>query len=206
MPKILIIGDIHCKKASVTVVGDVLDKCKKLATKVDTTVLLGDINDTKANIRSETIRLLYDKLADWPTPIIAMVGNHDWENAIACDRHSLEFLRHLEHVKIVDEPWYSTYLHAQFCPYYPEDRFFEVAAKFRKTAKLAFLHQDMEGTQYSNGRPVESSITPNIFEKYKKVFIGHIHLPQEFDNIYYVGTPYTESFKESNEKKTRCDL
>jgi len=88
-----------------------------------------------------------------------------------------------------------------FVPYYPEDRFIEEFKKISENGDLLFLHQDMALAQYSNGTPVISRINSNMFKGYKRVFVGHIHLPQEFKNVIYVGTPYTESFKESDENK-----
>jgi len=193
----LIIGDIHLKKMTVEVVREVLEKCKKLASKCTETIFTGDVNDTKANIRSEALTLLLDTLKDWPTPVIVVVGNHDLHNSLHPeDGHSLESLKLLPNVTVIDKPMLikDTF----YVPYYPEDQFKTVKLQ---PAKYLVLHQDIMKAKYSNQHPVASAIDGSWFTAYKKVFVGHIHLPQEFDNIVFVGTPYTESYKEANEAK-----
>jgi len=212
MAKILIVGDLHCKKTSLDVVGEVLDKCRKIATKCDLTVFLGDVNNDKANIRSETIRLLTNKLKSWPTCLDILTGNHDMDNAMYPEGgHSLEFLETLSShnpeyvgIKVIKSPEIMRdFIGGRlFIPYYPEERFLKEFNKIREQkADFVFLHQDMNFCKYSNGTPVRSGISAGMFSQYKRVFVGHIHLPQEFKNIVYVGTPYTESFKESDEDK-----
>jgi len=196
----LIIGDIHLKKSTISVVDEILDKCRKLATKCNVTIFSGDVNDTKANIRSEALTMLLGKLVDWPTPVIILVGNHDLHNSLHPeDGHSLESLKLLDNVTIVDEPMVIG--DSYYIPYYPEDQFKKVELK---DADYCFIHQDIEKAKYSshpNQKPVESLIKSENFSKYKKVFCGHIHLAQDIDNIIIIGTPYTESYKEANDEK-----
>lgn len=195
----LFIGDIHLKKMTIEVVQEVLEKCKKLATKCSETIFLGDINDTKANIRSEAQTMFMKMLSDWPTPVIIVVGNHDLHNSLHPeDGHSLEVLKLLEGVTVVDEPMVigDTF----YIPYYPEDKFKEIEMQ---DASYLVLHQDMNNARYNSQSPelYHSEINSKDFTKYKRVFVGHIHLQQEFDNVIYVGTPYTESYKEANDEK-----
>lgn len=198
--KKLIIGDIHCKKSSIDTVEEVLEKCKLLATKCDLTIFTGDVNDTKANIRSETIELLLRMFSNWPTPIIIYLGNHDYNNSIECQGHSLEFLKGLTGVTLIEKP---TEIDGDFfVPYMPEDKFVEFMESNQIPAKHLYLHQDMDWAKYSSGQPTNSLIKYSLFADFHRVFVGHIHKAQEFKNIIYVGTPYTESFKESDEKKS----
>jgi len=218
--KLLIVGDIHSKKANLEVVDQVLTKCRKLAIKCDKTIFLGDMNDGKANLRSETVRQFKRHFKNWPNPIIILIGNHDLENPMNPEgEHSLEFLREFENIQIMDKPIWYTHEHTGrtddpkflFIPYYPEERFLEAYSESREERftsdlyqepQLLFLHQDMDFAKYSNGVQCHSNIRANMFSKHQRVFVGHIHLPQEFKNIVYVGTPYTESFKESDENKS----
>lgn len=195
----LIIGDIHCRKQSIDTVNEVLTKCSKLATKCDVTIFTGDVNDTKANLRSETVELLLSHFSKWPTPIIVYLGNHDYNNAMECTSHSLEFLKLVDNVTLVEKPME---IDGDFyVPYMPEDRFIEFMRNTNIAAKNIFLHQDMDWAKYNSGQLTGSVIKADLFKDFNRVFVGHIHLAQEFGNIIYVGTPYTESFKESDEQK-----
>jgi DNA repair exonuclease SbcCD nuclease subunit len=197
--KLLIIGDIHSKRSSLEVVDQVLTKCAKLAIKAqcDLTVCLGDINDTKSTLASKTVDQLIKHFSNWPTPVIAMVGNHDLNNALDPSLgHSLEFLKLLPNVTVIDKP--TTIGDLFFIPYLPEQQFLQVELA---PTPYCFIHQDVKTAVYSNNREVESTIDPSYLSKYKRVISGHIHKAQQIANIHYIGTPYTESFKESDENK-----
>lgn len=192
---------MHGKRQTLDVFTDVLIKTRKIAAKCDLTVFLGDINDTKSNISSHVQRVLIEQLQQWPHEVIVLIGNHDYDNAIECQGHSLEVLNLVETesgypISVISQP--GLYKGMQFVPYLPEERFLQ--AKLHD-AKIAFLHNDIQKAMYSNQAPVESRIDPVLLAHYKRVFVGHIHLPQEYDNIIFVGTPYTESYKESDERK-----
>lgn len=198
--KYLIIGDLHGKKSSVDKVSKVLDMSAKIAKKADLTVFLGDLNDSKSIIRSEVMRLYIDKFKNWPSDILIVVGNHDYENSISCTDHSLKSLELLDNITICDKLINTDEYVA--IPYLPEDRFLEVINTISLNDKLVFIHQDMDWVDYGNNAPIQSSIKSSNFEGARMVFSGHIHLPQDNGNICYVGTPYTESFKETDQEKS----
>jgi hypothetical protein len=199
MSKILIIGDLHGKKYTLDKCRLVLEKCKKLAENTDSTVFLGDLNDTKANIRAEIQNLFLEQLSDWPNIVNILVGNHDYCNSIECKDHSLEALKLLDNVLIVDSMTHDTESSIIAIPYLPEDRFLKLSLP---EADYCFIHQDVLGAKYQNQEAIQTKITPELFKKYKRVFAGHIHMKQQIDNITYVGAPYTESFGEADQEKT----
>jgi predicted phosphodiesterase len=201
MSKILIIGDLHGKKSNLDTIRVVLTKCKLLASKCDRTVLLGDLNDSKAIIRSEILRLYIEFFENWPTLVDICVGNHDYENSIECKGHSLESLKKVNRVSVHDIC--RGQAHRFYIPYMPEKEFISIFSTISIPAQsVVFMHQDMKWCKYSEQTPTRSIIDSSMFTRCKRVFSGHIHLAQERDNIVYVGTPYTESFKESGDEKS----
>lgn len=193
----LIIGDLHIKKNSIEVCQQILDFASNLATKCELTVFTGDVNDTKATINSPSQNVLLDYLKRWPTPVHVLIGNHDLHTSKDPSAgHSLEALKLIDGVIVIDKPMLIG--DSFYVPYVPEDQFFNIKLE---DASYLFLHQDMDKAKFSNNMAVKSAIKSTLFKKYKRVIVGHIHMAQEFDNIIYVGTPYTESFKEANESK-----
>jgi hypothetical protein len=61
-----------------------------------------------------------------------------------------------------------------------------------------FGHYEVSGCVYSNGMLGSNKYT---IDKDYKYILGHIHKPQEFENIIYVGSIYKVSFAEKTEDK-----
>lgn len=195
--KVLCIGDLHGKKSNIEKVEKVLKQALKLEKEADLVVFLGDLNDTKAIIRSEVQNLYLKYIKKFTNTIYILVGNHDFENSIECGDHSLECLK--EYVQIVDVP--KAERGCLFLPYYNNLEKFKEDIKKYPDEEYLFMHQGVDGVLYSNGHQEISDLKKKDLKRFKRVIAGHIHKEQKVDNIVYVGSAFTQSFGETFEEK-----
>lgn len=203
--KDLVVGDLHGRKNNIEKVEQVLKECRALAVECDRTILLGDIFDEKAYLRTEIADLYKKYFSDWPNELIILVGNHDYSNSTECKVHSLELFKGIPNVTIVDQMRLDFKTNSLFMPYRHNN---EEVLKFLTNVPMAcqkditiYGHQGIDGCQYSSGSFEKSPLKKDHFKPFKRVFMGHIHKTQEIANVVYVGTPFTKDYGEANETK-----
>lgn len=202
--KILCIGDIHYRNASVAE-NDLLSKKVKeevKKTKPDLVVFLGDLlhnhGTTYVQPFNQVTDLLYDVGRLCETMVI--VGNHDYINnsQFLTSNHFLTPFRRFQGVTVVD-----TVIKKGdfiFAPYVPPDRLVEALNTVEdwKSVKAIFCHQDFYGVELNGIKMEHGDKWPETFPL---VISGHIHEHQWLQkNICYVGTPYMTTFAEIDEK------
>jgi metallophosphoesterase superfamily enzyme len=202
--KILCIGDIHYRNASV-IENDLLSKKIKeqiKKTSPDLVVFLGDLlhnhGTTYVQPFNQVTDLLYDVGQLCETMVI--VGNHDYINnsQFLTSNHFLTPFKRFQGVTVVD-----TVIKRGdfiFAPYVPPDRLVEALNTVEdwKSAKAIFCHQDFYGVELNGIKMEHGDKWPETFPL---VISGHIHEHQWLQkNICYVGTPYMTTFAETDEK------
>lgn len=198
MSKFTIIGDPHATNKN-------LDKIETLFNLVEDlgfpAIWLGDFLDTKEVIRGKCLNLLYQKFKDSKLRHIVLIGNHDWFN-LECQDHALQVLKELPNVTIVDEPMVLEEM--WFTPYYHDtEKLKEVIENCAKGTckKVLFGHFDIIGFDYGNGFMCDSGLFESDFSSIDFMISGHFHKYQREGNRVYLGTPFSHSFGESNQKK-----
>lgn len=192
----LIIGDPHFTNKN-------LDKAKALFDEIEqlnfeTNIWLGDMFDTKEIIRGKSLNFVFDRLKNSNSKHIILVGNHDWFNR-ECREHALEVLKQLPNVTIVDQS--TTIDGMYFMPYMHDLDEFKKKLKYAKGEPVLFMHNEIKGFDYGNGHIADCNLTSRSFSKFKRVIAGHFHKHQEKGNIMYLGSPFSQSFGESNQDK-----
>jgi hypothetical protein len=191
-----IIGDPHAKPSN-------LDKIEKLFSIVEDlanpTIWLGDFLDTKEVIRGTCLNLIYSKLKQSKVFHYILIGNHDYFN-LECKDHTLEVLKELPNVKIVDQVTYVSDL-GYMIPYVHDQGKLKEMLRLIDGGEVLFAHLDITGFDYGNGHICDSGITLSDLKKFKLVVSGHFHKRQFIKNVEYLGTPFSHSFGESNQEK-----
>lgn len=166
-------------------------------------VIAGDLNDTKAVMRSEWVKALiqlFKEFAD--VRIHVLVGNHDLNNKNSSS-HSLEFLQLLENVKLHDQPTSVSFMGVEFdlIPYMVHKEDFLEAINGSSVSKV-ICHQGFMGAFMGDYVVDESSVDPKELKDKEIVLSGHYHKHQWVgDNIMYFGSPYTVNFGEHLQSK-----
>lgn len=201
--KDLIVGDLHGRKNNIDKIEQTLKETRALAAECDRTIFLGDIFDEKGYLRTEVVNLYLRYLSDWPGLVVILVGNHDYSNSIECKIHALEVFKHIKNVKVIDNLMYDIKAQSVYLPYRHDNtdiiRFLKDIPI--KDELVVYGHVGIDGCQYSSGSFEKSSLKKDHFKEFKRVFLGHIHKPQDFNQITVVGTPFTKDYGEARESK-----
>jgi DNA repair exonuclease SbcCD nuclease subunit len=196
--RFLLVGDIHA-------VPEELDDCAQLkklvefasfAEQVDVVVLLGDGYHTHNVIRAEVMAFYRAWFKEWKTKtttkIISLVGNHDY----AGEGHPVHAMQiHEDQIKVVDQPQQLGGI--LFLPYYSDHDKFVADVHAHPTARTLVCHQTFKGSRYENGLEALDGIDLARLPK-RTIISGHIHTPQSFDDVTYIGAPRWRSLSDAN--------
>lgn len=190
-----VIGDPHAKPDNLDKINQLFDIIEDLGNDC---IVLGDLLDTKELVRGKCLNTYVTRLSASKLNFIILVGNHDWFN-LECKEHSLEPLKALPNVRIIDKPTKIKGL-GWFLPYMKLDALKDFLNAFKKDTTL-FCHIDLIGFDYGNGHLSQEGLDQKeLLGKYP-VISGHYHKYQLSNNITYLGTPFSHSFGESNQIK-----
>lgn len=194
--KYLIVGDPHAKPSNLETINQLLNLVESLGYP---TIFLGDLLDTKELVRASCLNTYYKYFKSSKLEHILLVGNHDLFN-LDSEEHSLETLKELSNVTVVDGAQYSSddlvympYVHSI------ENLKKDLDLGFKK--KILFAHLEVKDFDYGNGHICESGLTLEDLKDYELVISGHFHKHQTKGNLVYLGTPFSHSFGEANQDK-----
>lgn len=167
---------------------------------------LGDLFHTKEKVSSKIFNHVYSLLKNSKLDHIILVGNHDW-HSLECEGHSLEVLKDLPNVMVVDKPTrirledpnLEQSTSALFVPYIHDLNKFKAALS--GGADVLFMHQGVTGFDYGNGYIAKDELDQKSLARFKQVYSGHFHKYQRKGNLTFLGTPYSNDFGESNQEK-----
>lgn len=169
MVKLTIIGDPHAKLNNLDKINELFNKIEDLG---HTTVILGDLLDTKAIVRSQCLNAYINYFKNSKLNFIILVGNHDLHEVTSTE-HSLEPLKLLPNVTIVDEP--MGLHHGFFMPYMHDEVRVKAAIKQMPKGSVLFGHLELKGFDFGNGFICPKGMTGKSFTKFKRVISGHFH-------------------------------
>lgn len=194
-----VVGDPHVTPKSI-------DKADQLFNHIETlglpTIILGDVFDTKEVLRGTCLNLVYNRLKRSKLQFIILVGNHDLFR-LDQPQHSLEVLKELPNVTIIDSVRKHPTLPFVFFPYiHDKAKLKEHLLQYSNQNLIAFGHFEVSGFDFGNGHLCEDGvITHDDFSGFKRVISGHFHKLQQTGNFTYIGTPFSHSFGEANQDK-----
>jgi DNA repair exonuclease SbcCD nuclease subunit len=193
---VTVVGDPHAKPSNLDKINTLFDMVEDLG---NTTVWLGDMLDTKELVRGSCLNTWLTRFKNSKLKHYTLVGNHDWFN-LECKAHSLEPLKELKNVIVVDKP--LQHGSSVFLPYTHDPETFRQWLKdFDHEGLVHFCHADIRGFDYGNGLVSEAGLTVSDFKLVRRVISGHYHKYQELGKITYLGTPFSHTFGESNQEK-----
>lgn len=199
------ISDIHFSLPTIEVASTCLRQACGLAREKKLPVVIsGDVNDTKSTIRSETVRALLAIHRDFrDLDFYYLVGNHDLESERSLEHHSLNFLKNLSNVRVIDtlllmDEW-------AMIPYQNSSQKFldQLEIVRGEGIKKIVCHQGFFGAKMGNYVVDQTSVSPLELKDFIFVASGHYHEHQHvgLGNIVYAGSPYTTSFAEADQRK-----
>lgn len=190
-----IIGDPHAMEKNLDKIDILINIAEDLGNPV---VVLGDFLHNKSIIRGKVQNYLYKRVKKSPLHWIFLVGNHEWFN-LQCEDHSLQTLKELENVTIVDKLLVVD--DTAYLPYLPPDRMLKALKEIPKGVKYLFCHADVVGFDYGNGILSQEGLKVKDLKRFELVISGHYHAYQEKKPLIYLGTPFSHTFGETDQDK-----
>lgn len=201
--KVLLVGDPHLKIGTIKEAGGFLDGLFEIVEsgQYNQVVILGDLFDTFAVIRSEILALWANFLskASNHSEIVLIVGNHDMAGETG-GAHALEPFKSFKNVAVVDKP-HTLGGMTHYVPFYRSNEEFVSVCKNLPAGSVLFCHQSFNGAQFDNGFYDPHGVDPSAVSHLSAVISGHIHKNQKIGNIWYPGTPYQMNFSDAGENK-----
>jgi len=197
--KIGIFSDLHVHEKSLYKLGEqhlkrVYDIFRK--NRCECVFFLGDLFNTKYRVAASVLSAVTDFFKNEPLKTIFIPGNHD----LASNGCLIDFLKLSDTHIVIEEPSILEIDELEFL-FHPYTR--DVKNMLLEDADVLLMHQYIHGTYKINNIPItfseniSDSIDPNKLSKYKMVLSGHLHLPLDIGNIHFIGTPFTNSFGET---------
>jgi DNA repair exonuclease SbcCD nuclease subunit len=196
----LIIGDPHIKQQKIEDGRLFIEKLLVLAKAHKRVIILGDLFDSFALIRSEVLALWAHFLRECPVPVVMLVGNHDYAGQDG-GTHALEALKdEHNHVYVADERLLIRQdIHC--LPFMRDIKQFEAACKATPPGSILFCHQSFSGCKFGSGYYDPHGADPNCVSHLKGVISGHVHTSQQIFNVWYPGSPFQQNFGEAGDEK-----
>jgi DNA repair exonuclease SbcCD nuclease subunit len=200
--RLLLVGDVHATPEELGDCRRLIDFVAKTAQEngVDYIVFMGDIYNTHNVMRVEVLAFwkdAFEKLYKICRDVIVLVGNHDYAGE-GLPIHAL--LAHDTQVLVVDKPC-NFDLGILFLPYMSSREAFVEACEYEKAAQstgpTVLCHQTFEGSTYENGMYAPDGVDPNLIPQ-TTVISGHIHTPQSFGKVMYIGAPRWRTLSDAN--------
>lgn len=206
MQRFLCVGDPHAT-------ADELDDCEALADLILKTlepggfagvIFLGDLhhNHTVVHIDVQdfwrrTFRRIW---AERAVRSIVLKGNHDEASTATtlAGPNALQAYLNEPGVQVVDRPMV---LHSiGFVPYCGTHELFLEAVNSLNTygeVHTLVCHQTFDGSRFENGFYTVDGIDPALVPQ-ERIISGHIHEPQEFSKVWYLGAPRHRTRSDAN--------
>jgi DNA repair exonuclease SbcCD nuclease subunit len=218
--KIALISDVHfgCRNNS----EGYLDIIKKLFTETLVKVLedkqitdvriLGDLFDCRNNINVRTLNVAIEvfKWYKRNKPNIKfkiILGNHDIYYKNRIDVNSIECLRDIGNIEIIDSVKIEN-INGKSIISYPwlvpggnEHTHFMSVSNGTKKYDLCLGHFEVRGFEISRGVYDEENLEISLFKNFKKVFTGHYHLRNTIQNVTYLGCPFQQNWGDYGDDK-----
>jgi predicted phosphodiesterase len=197
--KLLILGDPHLKITRFDLASTFLHWIDNLIIelKPHAVVNLGDTFDTHAVLRSE-IKCEFRAHVDFAiqntlcNKYYYILGNHDFYKPKDSMYHALGDWEGIEGLTIVNKVYDNG--HMTFVPYLPDH------TKFPKdTSRICFAHQTFVGADYGNQRQEIGVVSEDVAAEI--IISGHVHKPQEFGKVIYVGSAYSQGLDDVDQVK-----
>lgn len=203
---VLFIGDLHYGERGDSVkycqqVNDMLIWAKTEAEKRDckTVVQFGDWfhNRTKVDVQTMGFGIQGAKILQSIGDAYTLVSNHDIYHRDRLDVNSMKILS--PYIKVIDAP---TVLNGAenviMWPWVTTTERWDEYLSASKGYDYVLGHFELSGFMMNDNYTMEHGFSAADLKKFKHVYSGHYHSPQQKGNITYLGVPVPHSMNEAN--------
>ena len=167
---------------------------KKHVQPGDVLVQVGDTFDNRQSINIKVLNYavdLFERLGQI-LPCYVICGNHDIWAKKSNEISSIDSLKWIPNVQVYKEPelldWSGRKI--LLMPWRRDSEHeAETLSEFPQT-DIVFCHSEVRGIYLNSKVKNEHGTETNIYDKYTRVYSGHIHYRQEKNKLLMVGVPY----------------
>jgi len=176
--------------------------------KINNVWMLGDIFDNRKQINFQILKYvntLFKEFVNKKINVICISGNHDiyYKNTNIIDNLKTSIIIS-PYIKLINDYEIIEYSEQKigFINWIPIDKKSEYLNWIEKiNVPILCGHFDINDFEMMKGLLCKDGLSPNIFEKFDRVFSGHFHIRASNKNIYYMGNPYQTRWDEYGYKK-----
>lgn len=203
--RFLLYSDLHIRPERIDDCEVVLRAIPELVVKykVDHIINGGDTFNTRGVLRTSCFQTLYDHYNKWKDLGISqtiIVGNHDQEDK-AGEIHPMSIFADVyKRWYVIDRPCVIMFGKEEygFSPYVLDPI---SAIKEMKSAKDIFVHWGFKGARRNAGNIDGDGVDPKLVSHFRRVWSGHYHYRNSFENIQYIGSPLQQNYGERDQEK-----
>ncbi len=191
-------------------ISQAIDEAKRL--NFDTIYILGDVFDSR---KSQSLKVLEGwmevlNLGHKKGIVFRCIpGNHD-KPSYKEERSYLDLYAGHPSFQLTRD--FEVYMYDDYVihmiPFFDEggvyfkylNKSFEVIEDMFDKNHILLTHIAVSGVKNNDGSVIDNDLTYKSFRVFERVFIGHYHNYQEFDNIVYFGSIKQKDFGEDNKK------
>lgn len=168
---------------------------KKNYKEGDALIHTGDVFDSRQSLNLKVMNMGLEifKAISEIMPIYVICGNHDIYHKKSNEVNSLKPFSYMSNVHVYEEPVVLELnggkTRALLMPW-RDTKEQEQACIDSNNADYLFCHTDIRGLKFNSFVEVEEGNGTDSFDKFKRVYSGHIHYAQINKNIRMVGCPY----------------
>ena len=129
--------------------------------------------------------------------IYMLVGNHDLYRKFSREIHSASIFKEYKNIKIISEPTVRPELHNSLLTPFLFQHEYESIVKY-SDCDTWFGHFELNDfyiTGYHNIK-MEHGADHKLFKDVSRIFTGHYHRRQSYDNVSYIGSPFGFDFSD----------
>ncbi len=167
---------------------------KKNVKPGDVLVQVGDTFDNRQSINIKVLNYavdLFERLGQI-LPCYVICGNHDIWAKKSNDISSIDSLKWIPNVQVYKEPKLLNWNGRKtlLMPWRRDaEHEAETLAEYPQS-EIVFCHSEVRGIYLNSKVKNEHGTETNIYDKYTRVYSGHIHFRQEKNKLLMVGVPY----------------
>jgi DNA repair exonuclease SbcCD nuclease subunit len=157
---------------------------------------LGDFFDSRQSINLRVLNLGIEIAEEmsrlFKGGVHIIVGNHDIWGKNSNDINSLKSIKWIPGIKIYEEPVSTRFGDKSFflMPWRKDHEEDSKTLEEAKSHHVLCCHADIRGLKFNKYVMNEEGSDVSKFEKFQKVYSGHIHYAQVVGNINMLGSPY----------------
>jgi len=167
---------------------------KKNVKKGDVLFILGDWFDNRQLLDIYIMNSSIDIVIELAEilPIYFITGNHDIYKKYDTDVNSLRPFKTIPNVIVYEKPIVITNSESKILviPWIGDQKIEEEYVK-QNPHNYVFAHTNIAGFRYDNGRTIHKGSNLTAISGIKRLFCGHIHKRQEYQQFTYIGSPYS---------------